>query len=84
MTFKPGVSGNPSGRKALDPVLKARIKELGERALERLALLAESADEDVALQASKYLADRHLGKAPQAVELSGEDGGPIIAVIRDA
>lgn len=38
-----------------------------------------SSDERVSLDAAKYLTDRLYGKARQAVELSGQGGGPILS-----
>lgn len=40
-----------------------------------------SEDEKIALDATKYLTDRVYGKAKQAVEVTGEDGGPIHTAI---
>lgn len=39
--------------------------------------LAESDDERISIDAMKYLTDRLFGKAKQAVEITGEDGGPV-------
>ena len=43
--------------------------------------LAESEDERIVLEAMKYLTDRIHGKAKQAVEHSGPEGGPIRAAV---
>lgn len=40
----------------------------------RLALLAESEDDRVALDAIKVVLDRALGKAPQAIDLKASEG----------
>jgi hypothetical protein len=37
----------------------------------------ESSDDRVALDASKYLNDRVHGKPKQAMQMAGEEGGPI-------
>jgi hypothetical protein len=43
--------------------------------------LANSSDERIAIEAMKYLSDRLYGKAKQAVEHSGPEGGPIRAAV---
>lgn len=44
--------------------------------------LADSKDERIVLDTLKYLTDRAYGKPKQAIEHSGEDGGPIEHCIR--
>jgi hypothetical protein len=44
--------------------------------------LAASKDERIVLDTLKYLTDRAYGKAPQALEVGGKDGGPIEMVKR--
>jgi hypothetical protein len=44
--------------------------------------LAASDDERIVLDTLKYLTDRAYGKAPQALEVGGKDGGPIEMVKR--
>ena len=41
MTFKPGVSGNPSGRKRLDPDVRARFMANGEKAAQLMGDMLE-------------------------------------------
>lgn len=43
--------------------------------------LANSEDERIVLEVLKYLTDRANGKARQAVEVTGEDGGPVQTAI---
>lgn len=81
--FKPGQSGNPSGKPKTDKALVAQWKKMGARAMEIIAELSETGDKKTRLEAAKYLADRAYGKPGQSVELSGKDGGPLVAVIRD-
>lgn len=85
MPFVKGKSGNPSGRPQRSPEIKATLKRLGKRALEVLESLMNSAkDESVKLQAAKYLSDQSIGKPTESVELTGEGGGPLVAVVKDA
>jgi hypothetical protein len=77
VTFKPGQSGNPSGRppQVLEVIKIAR--DNCPKAIKRIVALMASDDERVALQAAESLLNRGLGKPVQAVQHSGEDGGPI-------
>lgn len=52
------------------------------KANQKWVKLANSADERIALDTLKYITDRAYGRAAQAVELSGADGGPIEVVKR--
>ena len=76
--FKPGQSGNPSGRpaKPLTERLIARIaKEDGVEAAAMVeAILKKAKKGDI--NAWREVADRVEGKPAQAV--TGEDGGPIV------
>lgn len=82
MTFKPGQSGNPGGE------VKGKQRLAREELLPHLdkataALVAALADPKTAVPAAKEIYNRLFGQAPQAIELSGKDGGPLVAVIRD-
>jgi hypothetical protein len=73
--WKPGVSGNPSGRPKEGPEVReakelARAKSV--EAIRRLVQLMESRDEKVSLAACNSILDRGLGRPSQAMELSGE------------
>lgn len=63
----PGRSGNPGGR----PKVAAEVQELarahGPTAIERLAALMESENENVAIRAAETLLDRGYGRPPQAM-----------------
>ena len=68
--FKPGQSGNPSGRppdpfRALIHEKTHNGKDLVTKALE----LLDSDDEDIQVKAVNWLADRGWGKATQMLEL---------------
>lgn len=80
--FQPGQSGNPNGRR---PVLK-QIQELAqqhsEMAFAKIIELCGSDDEKVALAAAREILDRGYGKPAQAMELSGQGGAPLAAVLQ--
>lgn len=71
MTFKPGESGNKSGR----PKIVAEIKELAlskaPAAFEKIVSLMSSPDPKVAMAAAREILDRAYGKPAQAMEHSG-------------
>jgi hypothetical protein len=58
----PGSSANPGGRPGIPEVVKATLRELSPRAVERLGELLESDDERIRLEAAKAIPDRHLGR----------------------
>ena len=97
--FMPGVSGNPSGRPAKQPITdryavtadlpapdyllaalklseaeKPAIKTYGDA----LALSQFRAGIKGKTDAAREIADRLEGRARQSVEVSGNDGGPIV------
>lgn len=74
--FKPGQSGNPSGRPKMPESLKARIAKLASKeAVDVLQAALSSADEKVRLQAAGMLMDRAWGKAitPSEVKVEATD-----------
>jgi len=75
--WKPGVSGNPSGRPKGWAEIQALARVHAPHAVERLAELVDSADEKVAVAAAQAILDRGYGKPRQALEVTGEDGGPL-------
>ena len=44
-------------------MIKAKLRELSPRAVERLSELLDSADERIQLEAAKAILDRHLGRS---------------------
>ena len=82
--FKKGQSGNPKGQPRKIPELRILLAEvLGEekdgiaaaKAI-LMALRAKATKGDV--RAAELLLDRAYGKAMQAVELTGANGGPVV------
>lgn len=84
-SFRPGRSGNPSGRPKLSPELKAEesklIEACREKTLSALTVIEQlmyQADRDsVKLAAASFIIERGWGKAVQPTELSGKDGQPM-------
>lgn len=77
MPFKPGQSGNQSGRPKTDPKFTALLKSKQEWALKELIKLAQSSEEDsVRLKAIQYIIDRAQGKPSQALNIGDQDGQP--------
>jgi hypothetical protein len=72
MLYKPGESGNPSGKSA---VKQAQLRDLllphVGKAVQVIVTALHGADTKVALTAAHDLIDRLYGKAPQALEVSG-------------
>lgn len=75
--FKPGQSGNPSGRPKENAEIKALAKSYGKDAIEKMAALLESDDEKVRLAAAQALLDRGYGKPAQAIIGGDEDDAPL-------
>ena len=77
--FKPGQSGNPSGRPKATPITDALRQALSDPAeLSKFitAILKKAKKGDV--KAFQAVADRLEGKPAQALNLAGADGGPIV------
>jgi hypothetical protein len=66
--FKPGQSGNPSGRPKMPEALQVKIRNLCDTAVSTLADCLTSTDERIRLEASKVLLDRGYGRAITPVE----------------
>ncbi len=79
--WRKGVSGNPTGRKAVDPEVKEALGALTPRAVDRLTMMLESEDERIAMDAVKTVLDRNLGKPTQPLEHSGPDGTALLVEI---
>jgi hypothetical protein len=78
MTFRPGISGNPSGR----PKVDVRVKELARAHTEQAiqTLVDALQNERTCVAAAVALLDRGWGKPAQAI--TGEDGGAILTEAR--
>lgn len=70
--FKPGQSGNPSGRPKKDRDLTLLAKDESEKALKVLIKLMGSDDDRVALQAAQAILDRAVGKPRQTVDMNAD------------
>ena len=66
----PGRSANPGGRPGVPEVIKATLRELSPRAVERLGELLDSEDERIQLEAAKAILDRHLGRPAIQADIS--------------
>ena len=66
----PGRSANPGGRPGVPDVIKATLRELSPRAVERLGQLLDSDDERIRLEAAKAILDRHLGRPAIQADLT--------------
>lgn len=67
-----GQSGNPSGRPKQDPQIKAMFLGLIPEALAAVKACLKSEDEGIRLKAADVVFERSLGKAAQAVEVTGD------------
>jgi hypothetical protein len=80
-----GVSGNPKGRPK-KPLTDAYARLLTKKQAKQIAQAmvdnALSGGRN-AVNAARELAERVEGKVPQAVNLAGADGGPLVIEVRD-
>lgn len=87
MAFKPGNNANPEGAGAKKNQQKRLIKDLfsphvKDAVKEVIAQLKEEEPKD-RQWATEMVINYAFGKPSQYVEVSGEDGGPLVAVIRE-
>ena len=76
--FPPGVSGNPGGRPAEAPEVRALARQHTEEAIRTLVRIMRSGTPDrTRSAAAEAILDRAWGRSAQAVEASGPGGGPI-------
>lgn len=67
--FKPGQSGNPSGRPKTPQEFKDIVKANTVDAIKKVLYLMNNADkEDIQLKAAQEILDRGLGKATQVID----------------
>ena len=70
----PGRSANPGGRPGVPKEIRATLRELSPRAVERLGELLDSEDERIRLEAAKAILDRHLGRPAIQADISLRGG----------
>jgi hypothetical protein len=93
--FPKGQSGNPGGRpKGLAKYIRERCGANGELLIDGLVAVVNNDVDYLSqrgmeipntrewLEAHRELLDRGYGKAPQTIELTGDDGGPVQLVKR--
>ena len=87
MAFKKGVVANPDGAGAKKAQQKRLIRELLSDHLQSAVkeIVAQSKEEEPKDRqwAAEMVINYAFGKPSQYVEVSGEDGGPLVAVIRE-
>ena len=78
MPFVKGQSGNPSGRKKVDPVFKAAVQKLTPKALKVLEKwMDNSVDAAAAVRAANIIIEHAHGKPVQAMEVGDPDGNAL-------
>lgn len=71
--FQAGQSGNPKGRPKEHSEIKALARSFAPECIHKLVtLMREAEDERTQVVAAKELLDRGLGKAEQAIDISGD------------
>ena len=83
-SFRPGQSGNPSGRPKKDPDAMAILKAAVPSAAARLVELTRSQNEKIALQASVAILDRVWGKPTQTQDVHMDASMDLRAEVRAA
>jgi hypothetical protein len=83
--WQPGQSGNPSGRPKKKPITELYERMMGNpetlAAIEQAIIKSVSESSPTMVSQLREIADRIEGRAIQAVEHSGPDGGPIQASV---
>lgn len=76
MVWKKGQSGNPSGRAAMPPELRKSFRDATPEAFKTLMhIMKNGKNEANRIAAAEKILDRAYGKAPQALDVSGEIQG---------
>lgn len=76
-SFKPGVSGNPSGRPKVCAEFKDKARKIADEVVIQFWEREVRTEGPNAMKASELLSAYAYGKPTQAVEVAGKDGGPI-------
>lgn len=86
MVWKKGQSGNPGGRNTEIDLTEIRTlaRTHTKIAIDCLVHWARDLKNPASIGAAQALLDRGWGKPQQAVEVSGKDGGPLVAIVRNA
>ena len=81
--FKPGESGNPSGRPKESPEIKELARALGPEAIAKLAEFMRGEDSKLAKAAADSLLDRGFGRPAQTVDttIANADGSNVSLAI---
>jgi hypothetical protein len=66
----PGRSANPGGRPGVPETIKAKLRLLSPRAVDRLGQLLDSPDERIQLEAARTILDRCLGRPAIQADLT--------------
>lgn len=81
MPFVKGQSGNPSGRKKVDPKVREMFSKLIPAAVKAIEAGLQDPEVEIRMKAAQIALDRALGKPAQAVELSEGENGPLAAIL---
>lgn len=80
--FQKGQSGNPGGRPKIPEDIKEALTKLVPRAVERLsAIVHDSEDEKLVMEAVKVVLDRVYGKPQQALDIESNNNHTLEVVL---
>ena len=83
MPWGKGQSGNPGGRPKALKELRELAQSHAADVVKRLYEIAMTGDPAPAVAACKELLDRGFGKSPQALEVTGAEGAPLLERARE-